>query len=388
MSGKEGPEGRERHKQVSGQAKTLPVVWLFGAPGVGKSTAGYGVMSKLADAGVQAAFVDADQLRLASGVAASETELIASALPALAEGYRAHGAQVMIASGLVHDRDHLAALLSGFPDGHALAIYLTASPETIRERVRQRGWMVQLADEAANYAARIDPTFADLYFDNTHKAPELLAADITMAIATHLDNTSSKVEKRAAETPLVTPTRIIMVTGPGGAGVSTAGFQVFSRLAQAGESTGYLDANQLGFLGNKNFGYRLAQVRATNARAVMSSLARGGAKVIVVSGEPRAIDFLARAWDASKTEAFWLHASPAALGERIEMRSRGGGPPIPGDHRIGLAGLDLAESIAVAVGESRSMSVRPDGATMIDTSSMIPSQVADAILAAAEPKFS
>lgn len=288
----------------------------------------------------------------------------------------------MIVSGLAHDRDHLAALLSGFPERHALAICLMASPETIRERVRQRGWMVQLADEAASYAARIDPTFADLCFD-TRQAPELLAAEIARAVATHLDNTSAKVETPGAESPLVTPTRIIMVTGPGGAGVSTAGFQVFSRLAQAGESTGYLDTNQLGFLGNEKLGHRLAQVRATNARAVMSSLARGGAKVIVVSGEPRAIDFLNRAWDATKTEIFRLHASPAALGQRITMRSHGGGPPIPGDHRIGLAGPDLAESIATAVGESQSMSLRPGGATVIDTTSMTPSQVADAVLVAA-----
>lgn len=359
---------------------TLPVVWLFGTPGVGKSTIGYRLLSSLGDAGLQAAYVDADQLRLAGNVSASETDLIASALPTLERGYRAYGAQVMIVGGLADDQSHLAALLSGIPREGVLAVHLGADADTIRERLRWRGWPVELVDKAVQYAERLDPGFADLHIDVTDKTPAILVAKIADAILAHLNQLTPGKESPTAATPQpVVPRRIIFLTGPGGVGISTVGFETFSRLARAGEPAGYIDAHQLGFLGTGKREDRLAPMRAANARAVAGSLAAGGARTLVISGEPRTVRLLIDTWDTTM-QVFWLHASSAVLAERITLQSRGKGPQIPGDHRAGLTGPALAEAIASAINESGQSGLRPDGALVIDTSSMSPAQVADAIV--------
>ena len=170
----------------------LPVVWLLGTSGVGKSTTGYRMLSELHTAGVKAAFVDADQLRLASGIAAVETELIASALPALSRGYQTHGAQVLIVAGLAADLDHLSRLLPGVPSDRLLTVHLDADGDTIRERVHRRGWLVDLADDAVVYATQIDSDLADLHVDTTGRTPSDLAAQVAEAALAHVERTVSE----------------------------------------------------------------------------------------------------------------------------------------------------------------------------------------------------
>ena len=42
----------------------IPVLWLCGPPGVGKSTVGWAIYSQLIQSGLQTAYVDIDQLEL------------------------------------------------------------------------------------------------------------------------------------------------------------------------------------------------------------------------------------------------------------------------------------------------------------------------------------
>ncbi|MFE6304582.1 hypothetical protein [Nocardiopsis sp. NPDC057823] len=355
----------------------LPVVWLLGASGVGKSTVGYRMLSAAADAGVTAAFVDADQLRLAAGVTATETGLIASALPALSRGYRAHGAEVLVVAGQADGPGHLARLLPGVPRDRVLAVHLDADADTIRERVRRRGWLVGLADEAAEHAARLDPGAADVHVDTVGRSPADIAAQVAAAALGGPLRTTADDD---APAPGAAPRRTAVVTGPGGAGLSTAGFGAFSRIARAGEAVGYLDAHQLGFLGTRTRADRLAPLRAANTRVAAANLARGGAGTVLVSGDPRTARLLRRLWDPGDVAVFWLHASPAVLAERITRRARGDGPAIPGDHRAGLSGPALSAAVDAAVRESRLP--RPSGARVIDTDGLDAAQVAAAIAAA------
>lgn len=359
-------------------ASMLPVVWILGTSGVGKSTVGYRLMTDLGLAGGEAAFVDADQLRLAHGVRATETELVASALPGLDRGFRAAGARVLVVAGLADSREHLEALLPGVPRAEILAVHLVASPETIRERVRQRGWRVDLADEAVRYADRIDPGLADLRLETGQQSPSDLSAAIRDKILARLGNTPGGAQSLAEYSPAA-PGRIIMLTGPGGAGLSTVGFQLFSTLARGGEPVGYLDTKQVGFLAIERDKAALASLRAANAYALASSLAEGGARTVVISGEPGVIACLHGLYGADAAVIFWLHASPAALADRITRRSRGDGPKIQGDDRIGLTGQALDQSIAAAIGESRNVSLRPQAAKVIDTTAMNAAEVADAV---------
>lgn len=339
------------------------------------------MLSELHTAGVKAAFVDADQLRLASGIAAVETELIASALPALSRGYQTHGAQVLIVAGLAADLDHLSRLLPGVPSDRLLTVHLDADGDTIRERVHRRGWLVDLADDAVVYATQIDSDLADLHVDTTGRTPSDLAAQVAEAALAHVERTVSEgSDVLAADDEASLPRRVVVLTGPGGVGVSTTGYQTFAHLAHAGEPVGYLDAHQLGLLGTDTRGDEFASLRADNARAVASSLAGGGAETVVMSGDAQTTHLLAGAWGKRTViTRFWLHATKHALAERITARSRGGGPPIQGDHRLGLNGPALEAAIATAVDESEQYEIRPAHTEAIDTTHLTPAQAAERI---------
>lgn len=365
----------------------LPIIWLLGTSGAGKSTVGYRVLSHLADAGVTAAFVDADQLRLASALRATETDLIAASLPALMRNYRTHGAQALIVAGVVDDASHLARLLPGVSRHLVLAVRLDADGDTIRERVHRRGWLTELADTAVDYDARIASDLADLRLDTTGRSPSQLASQVAeVALAHSRQIVAASLDTPARQQPTTaTLKRMVAITGPGGVGVSTNGFQTFSLLARAGGPVGYLDTHQLGFLGTDVRSDHLGPLRSANAHAVAGSLACAGAETVVVSGDPRTIQLLLDAQHEEpgkigSSASFWLDASASALAERLTVRARGGGPEIQGDHRAGLTGEALTATIAAAVHESQH-EPRPGTARTIDTSDLNPRQVAEAVLA-------
>jgi hypothetical protein len=337
------------------------------------------MLPELENAGVTAAFVDADQLRLASGVNASETELIAAALPALSNSYRQHGAQVLIVAGLADNGEHLGALLPGVPRERILAVHLDADADTIRDRIGRRGWLVDLADQSIDYAERIDPRLADLRLHTTGQTPDELAGRIAREALTHLRQSVFMDESGFPAPAEVVTGRMVAITGPGGVGVSTTGYQVFVDLARSGAAVGYVDAHQLGFLGTQARSGHLAWMRAANAHAVGSCLERAGSDTVVVSGDAPAIRALTDSCPSENVTAFWLHASPEALAERVAALARGDGPPVQGNHRHGLAGAALADAIAASVSESKQHEARPSVHRTIETTGVDPAQTAQTI---------
>ena len=74
----------------------LPVIWICGAAGAGKSVAAWALFEALATAGRRVAYVDIDQLGMLYPAADADPErhsLKAEALAALAPGYVAAQAQ-------------------------------------------------------------------------------------------------------------------------------------------------------------------------------------------------------------------------------------------------------------------------------------------------------
>ena len=51
----------------------IPVLWLCGPPGIGKSTVGWEIFTQLAQAGIEAGYVDIDQLGMCYPEPASDT---------------------------------------------------------------------------------------------------------------------------------------------------------------------------------------------------------------------------------------------------------------------------------------------------------------------------
>ncbi len=357
----------------------LPVVWIFGASGVGKSTAGYRVLLDLGDAGVEAALVDADQLRLARNLAVSETELISSGLASLEREFRATGAQILIVSGIADDATHLSALLAGLPDSRVLTVHLDVEAGTLRERILRRGSLLGETEENVEAAARLDRQWADLRIDTTGRSPEQIAAVITAKVLDVLGSSVESIDAPSAAHVVTPPEKVILISGPGGVGVSTVGYSAYAQIAATGRPAAYLDAHQLGFLGRDPRSDELVPLRVANVRAVAAILTRSGARTVIITGDPITIRLLDKAWnDVTRTVA-WLDASPEALAERITERARGNGPGIPGDHRAGLTGASLKSSINQAITENIRRKEMPDGTVTIDTTRMSASQVAATI---------
>jgi hypothetical protein len=361
----------------------LPIIWLLGPSGVGKSTVGFRLLSTLAAAGIPAGYVDADQLRLARGLDASEDELVASGIPLVEREYRARGARVLLISGIADDRGHLARLLPGARPDRLLAVHLAVDADTLRERIRRRGSLVELTEESVEYAAVLDSRRFDLRIETAGRAPSDIAGVVAEATRAFLDRepgeTGDEGDPVAVEDE--TPARLVLMSGPGGVGLSTVGYQTYSRIAGTGEPTGYLDAYQLGFLGAHPRSAELAPIRARTVSVIAANFARHGARTVVVSGDPCTVRLLAGT-SAGAASIVWLDASPAALAERITARARGEGPGIPGDHRRGLSGEDLAGAIDAAVSESSGRDLLPPRTVAIDTTGMDPCAVADAVVRA------
>ncbi|QUH00709.1 adenylyl-sulfate kinase [Saccharopolyspora erythraea] len=356
----------------------LAVVWLLGTSGVGKSTVGYRLRAELAEYGVVAAFVDADQLRLAAGVRASETQLVAAGLRALVPGYRESGARMLIVAGLADDPAHLARLLPDVPRERVLACPLHADADAVRARIRQRAWLTEQAEQAVGYAATIDPAVADLRVDTSALTPDEVSRRLAAAALAHVERAGTAADHEPFGPAATDPAAgVVLVTGPGGVGSSTAGFQTFLRLADAGSSVAYLDAHQLGFVGADPRGRHLARLRARNARAMIGALAAHGARTVVVTADiATAREFANSVGDELDTATFVLRAAPRTLDARIRRRARGDGPPIAGDHRRGLAGRALDESIAASIDEAARIDEDLPGAHPLSTDDTDPAGVA------------
>lgn len=212
-----------------------------------------------------------------------------------------------------------------------------------------------------------------LRLDTAGRPTAALAGELVSAARAHLSRAAGRGEAGSGGERAMP--RLLTITGPGGVGVSTVGFQTFAQLAKSSVPVGYLDTHQLGFLDG---GHRLAELRARNAFSVAGTFAGKGAEVVVIGGDPATMRVLGERVESARV--FWLHASPDALAERITSRAAGAGPPLQGDHRLGLAGADLTASIARAVDESRDLSLRPRGSAAIDTSSLTAGGAADVIV--------
>ncbi|AOS63799.1 adenylyl-sulfate kinase [Actinoalloteichus hymeniacidonis] len=362
----------------------LPVVWLWGTSGVGKSTVGHLLAARLAAHGVDAAFVDADQLRLAAGIAASESELIGVGLRALSPGYRRAGARVLVVAGLLDDHARLPRLLPNPAVDRLLVCLLSARAEVLRERILRRGWLVESAEQAIADAARIDAVAADIRVDTSTLTADEVATRLLPRVVAHAVRAGTPPGALAGERGETPGTdRVLLLTGAGGVGASTVGFQVFLQLAGGGHRAGYLDAHQLGFLGDDPRGARLPGLRLRNTEAMVGVLAEHGAATVVVTAD---LDLAERLGDelgrsGTRVDTGLLSAGPHTLAARIRRRADGAGPPLAGDHRRGLVGRALEESISRSVREAAGLETFRGAAHRVSTDGVEPIGVATSILA-------
>lgn len=340
------------------------MVWLVGTSGVGKSTIGWQLQQALEHRDVPAAFVDADQLRNAAGVEATEDDFVADGLAVVEPIFQHAGARVLIVAGMVDDAAHLDRLLRVGRRPDVLVVHLHASDKTVMDRVERRRWNVELAADSVDYARRFDASWVDVAVDTTSMSPSEVVESL-------LERLERLVRPERLDTPLsVLPVidaepAVTLITGAGGVGLSTTGFLAFLQRMWSGERIGYVDSHQVGFVGADPRAPEAASLRAANSAALAAVMARRGIGHVVITADP----LTARALiDIAKpAHVYWLDASDEVIESRHRARAEGGGPPLAGDHRLGLDDLSIRAAVAASIAEARDEALRPNDATIINT---------------------
>ncbi len=117
----------------------LPVLFLNGTIGSGKTTVGLAVHERLEEADMPHAFLDLDRLREAYPRRGRFNEaLLHEALTAIWPVYRRNGAERLVLAGVIESADELQAFHKTFGDCSITLIRLIAEPQTRKQRIIAR----------------------------------------------------------------------------------------------------------------------------------------------------------------------------------------------------------------------------------------------------------
>jgi broad-specificity NMP kinase len=321
------------------------VVWIAGAPGAGKSTAAWALCRRLAEQGIRPAYVDIDQLGMLYPAPHDDPgryRLKANAFDALLPGYLAHGAQVVIVSGVIDPAPGAPLGLSSA--SNITLVTLAPDREDLRQRLLARGVESAEIDDAVAENDMLRATFPDSVIDtgglSVAATVDRLLPSVRLGIGT-----SSEQEPVPAST---SDLGIVAVTGPRAVGSSTVGYGFASRRWRNGEPTAFVDPEQLSFIGDIDVqgSHALAVRQLAAFHEFMSSR---GAGLLVVSGPPSVAkaDSLSAAAPAAPHLVVRLRADPSTIRGHIRLRAQGGGACLAGDDLLG-ADAKCQERVAAA----------------------------------------
>jgi hypothetical protein len=180
----------------------------------------------------------------------------------------------------------------------------------------------------------------------------------------------------------------LWICGPSGVGKSTVGWELFTLVRAAGVTAAYLDTDQIGFCRPEPRDdpdhYTL---RSRNVAALWPNFLAAGARAVIVSGileTPDGVRLFTAAVPGAAVTIVRLRATPATLRERIFLRGRGGGPPIPGEQEWhGATAARLLAAWEDSVATTEALERKRIGDTCVDTDGRSVREVARAILAQA-----
>jgi predicted ABC-type ATPase len=389
----------------------IPVLWLCGPAGVGKSTVSWQLFTELRRADAHVAFADTDQLCMcypAPPPDPGRERLKAQNLNAMLANYQAAGARFMIVNGVVDpgrgvQRDVLSRA--------ALTVCrLRADRDELARRFTGRHGTGDGVRNALNSAlAEADAmdagNFADIDLD-TSGVPAAQVAALVRDTCREWPGFGAAVAEPggAAACPATAASgdghlggdaasgRVLLICGPTGVGKSTIGFELYLRYLRAGLTAGYIDLGQIGFVSPGRPGDPGQHgLKAQNLAAMWRNYRTAGATHLVATGR---VDSEAEfrtyreALPAADITLCRLQAGRTELTRRLMSRRDGGSWPEPGDPLRGqsaeyLAALaDRAAAEADALDRSEAGSV-PASTVRIDTDGRSVAEAADLIGAAA-----
>ena len=313
--------------QPQASVPALPVVWLCGAPGAGKSVVAWELFQARADE--QVAYVDIDQLKMLSAEAGDSFDLAAASFTALVDAHSSFGTQAVIVSGVI-DPEQMAVLEAALRDRAEVTwILIDADDDTLEARIRERGWPDDLV-EMAIAEARAWRSVPDVPRISTSSATPSEAAKEAGDRLTPRASTPLSPRARVEETDV---RDLVVIYGPRAVGKSAISWAVFMGCMERGEQIGYLDADQLGFV------HASTEVRDQLIRGAVESIAHvfreAGASHILVNGNLS--EALISTWGEAGATLVHLDAPIATLAERAAARHGGDAARLAGDDLKGAS---------------------------------------------------
>jgi hypothetical protein len=355
----------------------LPVLWLCGAPGTGKSTVAWQVLLDLEGEGVRAGYVDIDQLGMVYPPPDGDPEregLKVANLEAGIPEYAAAGARVLVVSGVVEPEQ--VRYFTGLTDRFEVTFcHLTVEESVLRQRLIDRGWSTAEGDEAVEemrMLRRAGPFAAGL--DTTAGTPAELAAECRRII----DPAPAQ-----APHPLVHPSGpggdITVVCGPRAVGKSSVSWAMFRQRAAAGQRTCYVDLDQISMLrgGGATDSDRRALRNSTLASLWRTAETRGATTLIAngMVADDDDITGMRDAVDPADVRVIRLSAEPAAIRDRIRRRHAGFPARLAGDDLEGASPEHQDRVFQDALAQERRLSKMRFPTRVIDTTTMTPDEV-------------
>lgn len=367
----------------------LPVLWLCGPPGAGKTAVGWQIYSDLTATGVAAGYVDIDQLGMCYPERASDPgrhRLQAGNLGPVVARYAAAGARCVVVSGVV-DPDH-GVHVGALPPIALTVCRLRAGGADLEQRLLRRGADADVAEVRRAAEAMDASDFADAWVDTTG----LSVAEVARQVRSRtggwpvLTGPSGSADLPALASVSVLDGSVLWLCGAHGVGKSTIGFATYLETLNSGRTAAYLDLDQIAFC-NKAAPQdpRRHRMKADILAALWQNFRTAGAERLVMVGpvqDRTAVEIYRAALPAVTITVCRLHAGRDRLAERIMLRRHGGSWAQPGDPLSGqpiarlrdVAGQAAADAIRLeraAVGDLR---IDTDERTVGETVAAVVSQ--------------
>lgn len=364
--------------------RPVPVLWVSGAPGVGKSTAAWTLYTRMGSAGHRVAYVDIDQLGLFGPAPPTDPErhrLKATVLVEVLTTFARHGAQQLIVSGIADPHRGIDPYVRHAGHLDFTLVRLCCARDELRRRYLGRGSSGERLDELMAVADALDRNDVGVALDTSTMSP----GEVADALAGHTggrrppDTPPRHVPSLDGEPGGGRP--VLLVVGPTAVGKSTVGWGVLSTLWQRGVTAAYVDVDQLGFSAPETG----LQLKAENLARVWQGYRDAGARalVVVARGAPDAYEQALAGEDVTTVH---LDASPDDLAERVARRARGEGPRLAGDSLIAVPTWRQDRIAERAASEARTLRSRlTDSSVVVDTSGDDGSTVAARLVTLLEP---
>jgi adenylylsulfate kinase-like enzyme len=354
----------------------IPVLWLCGPPGVGKSTLAWRLSTRLRAAGIGAAYADVDQISMCFPEQAADPGrhlLKAHNVASLVANFAAHGATCVVISGIVDPARRPTV------PGVALTLCrLRADRDELVRRFVGRSGEEEAVPSVLTDADDMEASaVTDLCVDTTGLTVSEALARVSAATTDWY--TATGVPPPA---PAFTPAdgQILWVGGVPGVGMSMVGYDIYQRTLRSGHTMGYLDLRQVGFGARDRVDH---QLRAANAAAAWRAYRDLGADGLVITGEidvDSADTHYRQALPAATLTVCRLHADRPDLAARILPRGEQTSWTQPGDPLLGRSTEHLRQVVERSTAHSEALD-RADIGVRVDSSGLGIAETADAVLA-------